>query len=191
MRLTRRDFVGGAAAAALGAAGIYELVDRLSGSPHRGGTPPLLEEQHHLSNLAVATDNGIEVVAPPLHNQLVTARLRVDERRASLRKAQAELREALHALEQRYENSPAGLGVTVGWGLPYFRRYVRALAEEHIPLDLRASKTRRRPTQALVDAIRFPSDPPGVTLEQNEVAVFFRSDHIDHIAEGSKALFKE
>src|SRR5438874_5395495 len=119
MRLTRRDFVGGAAAAALGAAGIYELVDQLTGSPHRAGAPPLLEEQHHLSNLAVVEDNGIKVVVPPLHNQLVTARLRVDERRASLRKAQTELGDALHGLEQRYENSPAGLGVTIGWGLPY------------------------------------------------------------------------
>src|SRR6266566_9129810 len=113
MRLTRREFVGGAAAAALGAAGIYDLVDHVTGSPHRAGGAPLLEEQHHMSNLAVVEDNGIEVVVPPLHNQLVTARLRVDERRGPLRKAQAELREALHGLEQRYESSPAGLGATV------------------------------------------------------------------------------
>ncbi len=191
MRLTRREFVGGAAATALGAAGIYELVDNVTGSPHRTGAAPLLEEQHHLSNLAVVEDNGIEVVVPPLHNQLVTARLRVDERRGPLRKAQAELREALHGLEQRYESSPAGLGATVGWGLPYFRRYVPKFAEEHIPLDLRASKTRGRSTPAVLDAIRFPSDPHDVVLEQNDVAIFFRSDHLDHIAEGSRALLKD
>ncbi len=35
MRLTRRRFLGGAAVAALGGAGVYELVDQLSSSPHR------------------------------------------------------------------------------------------------------------------------------------------------------------
>jgi hypothetical protein len=191
MRLTRRDLVGGAAAAALGATGIYELVDRVTRSPHRAGSPPLLPEQHHLSNLAVVEDNGIEVVVPPLHNELVTARVRVPESRASLRNAQTELEHALRGLDHKYEFSPKGLGVTVAWGLPYFRRYLPRLADEHIPLDLRASKTHRKPTRAVLDAIRFPSDPHDVTLEQNEVAVFFRSDHADHIADGAKAIFKE
>ena len=138
MRLTRRDFVGGAAAAALGAAGIYELVDRLAGAPKRKAASSHLPEQHHLQNLAVVEDNGVEVVVPPLHNELVTAQLRVGESRGSLRKAQAELEHALGRLDERLEFSPAGLGVTVAWGLPYFRRYVPNLADEHVPLDLRA-----------------------------------------------------
>jgi hypothetical protein len=191
MRLTRRELLGGAAAAALGAAGIYELVDQLTGAPSRGSAPPLLPEQHHLENLAVTEDNGVEVVVPPLHNELVTATVRVDETRAALRAAQADLEHALRSLEDRYEFSPTGLGVTVAWGIPYFRRYAPELATEHVPLDLRASRTRGRQMRALLHAIRFPSDPHDVVLEQNEVAVFFRSDHSGHIADGVKAVFKE
>ena len=40
MRLTRRQLLAGAAAGALGAGGIYELVDQLSGeAPERVGHP--------------------------------------------------------------------------------------------------------------------------------------------------------
>ena len=41
MKLTRRQLVAGAAGAALGAAGIYELADQLAGSPARTAAMPL------------------------------------------------------------------------------------------------------------------------------------------------------
>jgi hypothetical protein len=43
--------------------------------------------------------------------------------------------------------------------------------------------------RALVDSIRFPSDPHGTVLEANDVAFLLRSDRRDHIDAGSKAIF--
>ncbi len=53
MRLTRRRFVGGAAAAALGGAGVYELVDRLGVTPHRPIAEPAgMPHEQHVFDLA-------------------------------------------------------------------------------------------------------------------------------------------
>lgn len=193
MRLTRRKLLaGGAAAGALAAAGVYELVDRLTGSPKRpsaeGGLPP---EQHLLEGVRIVEDNGVEVVVPPLHHQVVTATVQAGEGKSELHAAQKALEETLRDLERGFELTPAGLGVTVAWGLPYFRRYVPELADKHVPVDLRASKTKAKPVRVLLDAIRFPSDPAETILEENDVAVLIRSDRLDHIAAASKALFQD
>jgi hypothetical protein len=137
----------------------------------------------------IVRDNGVEVVVPPLHHQLATGRLKVGATRNELKEAQRALEEAIRRLERRYQPTPAGLGVTVAWGLPYFRRFVAKLADEHIPVDLRASKSGAKPVRVLLDARRFPSDPEETILEANDVAVLLRSDHLDHIAAGSKAIF--
>ena len=76
MRLTRRQLVGGAAASALGAAGIYELADRLGSAPARVSAGPRPPEQHLLDGIRVVTDNDVEVLVPPLHHEVVTATLR-------------------------------------------------------------------------------------------------------------------
>ncbi len=192
MRLTRKELVGGAAAAtALAAAGIYRLVDQLTAPPARVAAGPLFPEQHLLDGIRVVRDNGIEVLVPPLHHQVVTATVLVGESPAELERARQELENALRRLDDRFEPTPAGLGVTVAWGLPYFDRYVPAQAESHLPLDRRASASRGTPVLVLEEAIRFPSDPDTMLLEQNDVAVLFRSDFLDHIAEGAKALFED
>jgi hypothetical protein len=185
MRLTRRQALAGAAAGALGGAGIYELVDRLAGG---GGDEPLRrsfgrmgEEQHSLG-LAVVVENGVEVVVPPRHHQLVTAKVAASDPR----KAARELEDALVELERRFDpTTPAGLGVTLGWGRPYFRDHVSHQADAHLPFDRRAHKP------ALIDAIRFPSDPAETVLEANDVAVLLRADNHDHVAAGAKALFQD
>ena len=189
MRLTRRQLLAGGAAAGLAAGGIYELVDRLGGSPARSPARGLTPEQHLLQALRVVEDNGVDVVVPPLHHQLVTARVEVAERRRDLVEAQRSLEDVLATLDERYEQSPAGLGVTVAWGLPYFRRFVPKLADEHIPVDRRASSSKDKPVRVLLDSIRFPSDPAETILEANDVAVLLRSDHLEHIGAGSKAIF--
>ncbi len=191
MRLTRRALLGGAAAGALAAAGIYELVDQLAGSPARPAAGALPPEQHLLDGLGIVVDNGVEVIVPPLHHEVVTARLRVGQGASELREAQAELEAALLALDERYESTPAGLGVTVAWGLPYFRRYVPGQAERHLPLDTRASAAAGKPVRALENAIRFPSDPPDTVLEENDVAVLLRSDSLANVSDGATTLFEE
>jgi hypothetical protein len=190
VRLTRRQFVAGGAAA-LGAAGIYELVDRFATAPERESTRILPSEQHVLGRPQVIVDNGVEVVVPPLHHEVVTARLNVEPNAATLAEARVTLSETLQELDARYEPAPKGLSISLGWGLPYFTRYVPALAEEHLPVDVRASKAAGEQVRGLIDAIRFPSDPEDLILEDNDVAIFLRSDSMDFIADGSASLFDE
>ena len=65
MRLTRRQVVAGAGAAALGGS-IYELVDRLTRAPQRTvAVPKLPVEQHLLEGQRVVQSNGVEVLVPP------------------------------------------------------------------------------------------------------------------------------
>jgi hypothetical protein len=191
MRLTRRQLLAGGAAAGLAAGGIYELVDQLTGPPSRPAAQGLTPEQHLLQGVRIVEDNGVEVVVPPLHHQLVTARVAVDDKKQTLAGAQSALEDVLRKLDEQFEQTPAGLGVTVTWGLPYFRRYVPEQADEHIPVDLRASKSKAKEVRVLLDSIRFPSDPDETILEQNDVAVLLRSDHLDHIAAGSNTIFTD
>ncbi|MGZ4380810.1 MAG: DUF7405 family protein [Gaiellaceae bacterium] len=181
MRFTRKQVVVGAAAAGvLGAAGIYEAVDQLTTAPDRPAAAAAPgPEQHLLGGQRIIRENGAEVIVPPLHHEIVTATVETDD----LRDAQRRLEEALAGLDRRYPATPAGLGVLVAWGLPYFRRYVPAPAQKYLPRDRRAEKP------ALLDAVRFPSDPADTILEQNDVAVLLRSDKLDHIADAEHALF--
>jgi hypothetical protein len=186
VKVTRRRFLAGAAAGAVGAGGIYELVDRLASSPERPSVVRRPREQHLLGGMETISDEGVEVLVPPLHHSVLTARVRGD---VDLRAAQTELERRLADLDGRFEPTPAGLGVTVAWGLPYFHRYAPGLARTHLPVDLRASRDRNRPVPALLDAIRFPSDPKDTVLEDNDLAVLLRSDRQDHVDAGAKAIF--
>jgi hypothetical protein len=172
--------LAGGAAGALAAGGIYELVDKLGGeTPNR--TAPLLDrpgEQHLLDSVSVVLDNKVEVVVPPRHHQLMTATIRTDD----IRSAQRHLSDALDELDRTYDQTPAGLGVTLGWGLPYFERYVPEAWRVHAPHDRRAQKA------ALLPAVRFPSDPHETVLERNDVAILLRSDARDHLEHGAGAL---
>ncbi len=133
-------------------------------------------------------DNGVEVLVPPLHHQLVTLELKAGTSAKELRSAQQALEQALASLEARYAPSPTGLGITVGWGLPYLRRYVPKPAARHLPVDRRASKAKGRPVPALLDAIRFPSDPSTTILEQNDAVLLLRSDSLAAVAQGAHEL---
>jgi hypothetical protein len=191
LKLTRKQLLGAAAAGALGAAGIYELVDELAESPERAAAGVLPVEQHLLAGMKLFEHEGVEVIEPPLHHQVVTAKLRVEARRSKLQEARETLEHALRKLERQYDVTPAGLAVTVAWGLPYFRRYVPELATRHIPVDLRASRSKEAPVSAVLDARRFPSDPERAVLEDNDVAILIRSDHREHVADGARAIFDE
>jgi hypothetical protein len=101
---------------------------------------------------------------------------------ADLRDAQRTLAAALAGLEADYQPSPAGLGVTVAWGRPYFDRLVPAAAKRLIPHDRRADES------VLLDAERFPSDPDDTTLEHNEVAILLRSDSLHNLDDAQQRL---
>jgi hypothetical protein len=182
MKLTRKELlVGGAAGAALGAAGIYELVDKLADSPpgHFGeGREP---EQHLVDGMRVERQEGVEVVVPLRHHQVVTAE--VVAKPDQLRDARANLGAVLSKLDDDYPATPDGLAVTVAWGLPYFQNHVSEAARSHLPFDRRAKKP------ALIDSIRFPSDPGETLLEDNDVAFLLRSDNEEHIRAAATEIF--
>jgi len=181
MKLTRRQALAGAAAGAAGAAGIYELVDRLSGgTPKRPANAVQLPEQHLLDGVRVVRSDGVEVLVPPLHHEILTARVVPD--RPDLATARGELEQLLAKLDDDYAPSPAGLGVTLAWGLPYFHRLVPDAARRLLPTDRRAGKP------VLFDAELFPSDPAGTRLEANDVAIVLRSDTRAHIADAVERL---
>ena len=179
MRLTRRRFLGGAAAAAFAGGGIYELVDRLGSPPARPAVEPAgMPPEQHLLDLSTTRSEGVEVIVPPLHHSIVTAQLDV----TNLRDAQAQLEDVLRGIDATYPLSPAGLGVTVAWGLPYFDKYVTAQAKAHLPFDRRAQKPVLLPNR------RFPSDPATTILEANDVAFLLRSDRIEHVDAARKEI---
>jgi hypothetical protein len=180
-KLTRKQALVGAAAGAIGASGIYELVDKLAGSsPQRAPAAVVLPEQHLLDGIRVTQSNGVEVLVPPLHHELITARLTADP--GNVRDAQGELTQLLAGLDLDYAPSPAGLGVTVAWGLPYFHRLVPSSFARLVPHDRRANRP------VIFDAERFPSDPKQTKLEANDVAILLRSDVREHILDAEKRL---
>jgi hypothetical protein len=181
VRFTRRQALAGAAAGALGAAGVYELVDKLTTeSPERAAAGPPPPEQHVLDGVRTVEDAKVAVLVPPLHHELLTAKVKVG--RAELADAKRSLTHVLTQLEQNYAPTPAGLGITVGWGLPYFERLVPDAWQRHAPHDRRADKA------VLLPGRRFPSDPPATIMERNDVAILLRGDSLAHIADASKRL---
>ena len=197
-RFTRAHFLEQSAFAALSAAGLYGLVDGIAARPARALATPqrLPAEQHLLGDVRVVAENGVEVVVPPLHHQIVTARLDVGGRKAELLDAQRALEAALTRIERTYAPTPAGLGVTVGWGRSYFRHRVPRLAGGMALPRLPAGGPARvacgrEATAGFLDSVRFPSDPVDVVLEQNELCLLFRSDVLEHIVNATRHLFRE
>src|SRR6478752_5125411 len=181
-------------AVALAAGNIYSLLDGLTTAPARAAVgASRAPEQYLLSGLRVVRELGIEVIVPPLQHRVVTARVRISGP-AKLRAARTRLEQQLAGLERRYPSTPAGVGVTVAWGLPYFRKHVPKTADgrrypNYLPIDLRASKARKKKVAAVLDAARFASDGPEVVLGGDDVAVLFRSDDVAHIDDAQKAIF--
>ena len=174
MKLTRKELlVGGAAGAALGAAGIYELVDKLADSAPSDAAAAHVPEQHLVNGLRVEKKEGVEVVVPLRHHEVVTAKVVAPA--DQLLDARASLAAVLTKLDVDYPATPEGLAVTVAWGLPYFQTHVPRAARLHLPFDRRAKKP------ALIDAVRFPSDPGDTILEDNDIAFLFRSDNQENI----------
>jgi hypothetical protein len=180
MRLTRRQVVVGAAGVAIGAGGVYELVDRLGGSPPPRAAGALLSEQYLLDGVRIVRPDGIDVLVPPLHHRVLTGRVTID--RSDLRDAQSALERTLAGLEDDYAPTPAGLGVNVAWGLPYFHRLVPGATRTYLPFDRRASRS------VIFDAERFPSDPASTKLESNDLVVQLRSDVRSHLDDAVKRI---
>jgi hypothetical protein len=221
---TRRRFLQGAAGtigvlgASLAAPGVfYKMADAIAAPPSRvpAGAKPPAEEQYLLQNTQVINVDGsglqhkhgsVAIHVPPLHDHVITAKLNVSASPAALQEAQQHLESVLVDLESRFSPTPAGLGVTIAWGLPYFEEFIPSLGATsdffeagtrfpaYLPIDLATSKAKKESVYALQDARTFPSDTPPagfgpVRLEQNDVAVLLRSDSLANITSATNALF--
>ena len=149
---------------------------------------------------------AVAVEVPPLHDHVVTARLKVSANANALQEAQHQLESVLLDLERHFAPTATGVGITIAWGLPYFRQYIPTLGKTsgffrrrtrypaYLPIDLASSKMEGHTVYALQDARTFPSDQPPagfgpVRLEQNDVAVLLRSDSLANITAATNALF--
>ena len=114
-RFTRRVFARRVGGVVLGAP-YLSLIDGITLPRSQvAASPPL--EQHVAPGVRIRTDNGVEIVVPPLYHELITARLTVAGGRA-LVAARDELRLALARIERGHVTGPRGLLVTVAWEGP-------------------------------------------------------------------------
>jgi hypothetical protein len=178
-RVNRRAFLRGAgklSAAAITARGVYGVLDDFA-RPERAAAATVVsrkQEQYLIDSLEVILDNGQTVVIPPVYNDVFTAKLApgLAGNRAALKAAQTRLEAALARVESPYTSTAAGLTIVVAWGLPYFSNYVGGPWQAKAPRDLGLGGGQ----YAVIDAIRFPSDPADAVLEDNHVAFKLRSD---------------
>ncbi len=221
---TRRRFLQGAAGtigalgASLAAPGVfYKMADAIAAAPARPDVRAKapVQEQYLLQDTQIINVDGsglerergsVAIHVPPLHDHVITARLNVAGSRAELQEANEHLESVLLDLESRFAPTPAGVGIMIAWGLPYFEHFIPSLGKganffaagtrfpAYLPIDRATSKAKKKTVYALQDARTFPSDqpPPGfghVRLEQNDVAVLLRSDSLANITAATNALF--
>jgi hypothetical protein len=195
--LNRRGFLKNSGMAALGAIaapGVYEVLDQLAGPTRAVAAPPAArrQEQYLVDGLEVIMDNGVSCVIPPIHNDVITAKLssRKSWTVTGLRTAQTRLENALALLEKPYPGTAAGLTFVIGWGLPYFRNFLpAALWQGKLPVDVALSQHEGATRYAVLDAIRFPSDPTDMLLEDNHVMIKVRTDDPNTQRAVESALF--
>jgi len=191
--LSRRGFLKRAGVIGLGslaARGVYEVLDELDG-PQRAEAAVIrrFQEQYLIDQIEVIVNNGVTVGIPPLHNDVFTATLKssINWTTAALKNAKTRVENALAKVEAPYPSTAAGLTIVVGWGLPYFRTFTPSLMNSYLPAIPGTS-----PKQyAVLDAIRFPSDPPDMVLESNHVMFKFRSDSSSIVSGAERALFDD
>ena len=180
---------------ALAAGNVYSLVDGLTAAPARAAlTAALRPEQYLIGGLRVVNELGIDVILPPLHHRVVTARVRVAGPRSWSRR-----RPGSNTLWSPSNGAipppPAGLGVTVSWGLPYFRRLVPKLADgRRYPATCRSTEARRRrsasTSQPCSTRPASRATAADVILGGDDVVFLFRSDNAAHIDDGYHALLE-
>ncbi|MEO6964849.1 MAG: hypothetical protein ABI076_03005, partial [Acidobacteriaceae bacterium] len=149
--------------------------------------PP--KTQYELPGVNVENHCDVPVACVPLWHSVVTARLNLQKGdKEALRRAQSRLSAALTEIEAIYPLNPGGILTQVAYGLSYFKEFIpSAVTEKMMPRAIENGKPR---AWALIDAIRFPKDPTGLLLEQNDISFHFKSDYVEHISDVMNALFR-
>ena len=182
MSLSRRELLR-RGAVALAAGNIYSLLEALGLAPARAAAfAAPRAEQYLLGGLKVTREIGIEVVVPPLHHRVVTARVRTVGA-ARLVKAQARLEHALASSSAGIRRLPPASASRSPGAFRTSAGSCRssptdAAIPAYLPVDLRLVQGRRARTPAVLDAVRFASDADDVVLGADDVAFLFRSDAV-------------
>jgi hypothetical protein len=191
---SRRSFLKTAAAVSV-AGGTIALVDQLTGGITRAQAAqprtPFHDEQYLVDGLGAITDNGVEVLLPPLYKYIITGTLERTLKRnpQGLKGAQVRLEKALAQVEANRPKTAAGLTVVVAWGLPYFRNYIKPILSASA-YNAVWPREAGGASDAVIDAIRFGSDPGSLILENNEVMIMIRSDSPVVLDDARSKLFK-
>jgi hypothetical protein len=185
VNISRRRFIqAGMAAATVAALG------ELAWSPIRVGaaTKPLPDIQFDIGNFITPAQaiDGVMFRFAPVYTCAATYRLAHQPTPTQ----QGQLRRTLSSIESKYPFSPAGVFLTVGYGLPYFARF-REVASRHMP-RLRGNNSR----WALEEAVASPTDVhhsnPAIKkqtfnvalrIESNDLVIVLRSDSMDVITD--------
>ena len=189
----RRSLLKTAAALGVGSLagrGLYEaLGDVVRPAPAEAATVVRrLQEQYLVQQIEVILDNQQTVAIPPIFNDVFTAKVKpsVLSSAAALKAARTRLENALVAVESPYPDTAAGLTMVIAWGLPYFKSGLLAtLSGQYLPRLPAAAGG----GPAILDAIKFDSDPTTVVLESNDVVFKFRSDKQSIVQAAENALF--
>jgi hypothetical protein len=180
--------------AAIAGRGVYEALEAFA-SPARAEAAPASrrQEQYLIDSLEVILDNGTPVVIPPIYNDVFTAKLAPGRtwNKTALVAAQKRLEGALARVESPYPSTAAGLTIVVAWGLPYFRSFVPGPWQAKGPRDLLLPLENGQRPFGVLDAIRFPSDPVDVALEDNHVSFKIRSDSASIVQTAERQLFSD
>jgi hypothetical protein len=191
---SRRTFLKTAAAVSV-AGGTIALVDQLAGGITRAGAAPaptpFHDEQYLVDGLAAITDNGVQVVLPPLYKYMITGTLKRTLKwdAKGLKGAQVKLEKALVHLETGKPKTAAGLTVVVAWGLPYFRNFIKPVLSASA-YNAVWPREAGGAADAVIDAVRFGSDPGSLILEDNEIMIMIRSDSPVVLDDAKSKLFK-
>ena len=221
-KLDRRGFfveTGRTLSMALASAGVfYEFIDNLAQKPEQiafADGQSLPQEQYivpstqiinvNSSGLSASGPGTTPVVVHPLHNHIITAKLKVPAN--ALQEAQQHLESVLMGLEQQFPPTTfIGVDIQIAWGLPYFQHYIPSLGKsssffkagtrypDYMPIDLATSKKEGHTVYAVQEGRTFPSDQPPadfgpVRLEQNDLAMILRSDSLNNIMTATDAIF--
>lgn len=115
--LTRRRFLAGAAAVAVGGAAAADRLEAAAAGAASPGSAAVPADGQHRWDATLTRDAHGNAVSPR-HDRLLLFDLRRDPTRAD----RTALEAALQALERRFPHGPQGLLLTVGWGPRYFHR---------------------------------------------------------------------
>ena len=191
LRLTRQQLLGGRGGRRLlarrGSTSSSTGSAARRRAPADGAAPP---EQHLLHGLRVVEDDGVEVVVPPLHHQLVTARLTVGPSAPSFAQAQAELEDALPAARRavradaRRARRHGRLGTAL---LPPLRPGTRGAAPAGRPAR---HDGEGRPCARSIDAVRFPSDPDDACSRRTTSPSSCAATSCEHVADGARGRLR-